>query len=458
MRDFFGVLLSVAVPWIAGTLWIRALADRRPGEAAGIDIGYGYIVGLFGTTLAMRGLSLAGVQWTVAWIALPVVAATLVAYFFIRPYALLRRPAGASAAFHALPALVRGVFWLLLLLTGVRAVMLGMEVALSPLVPFDAWAQWATKARVWYEFGRMEPFVQASEWSKAAGNLHFTDTHPDYPATIPLFQAWTALCIGRWDESLINAPWIAGFVSLGVAFYAQVRGLGFSALKAMFGAYVLLSLPFLTVHVALAGIADLFVAIAYGLTAMALWQWSITRCWRDGLVALVLAIVCASLKDEGVFWVLTLVPAIVVALNRRVGLGLVVAAGLTAALYLTFGPDELTIMHRVLRTHFVDVSRPLFEHMFVMDNWHLFWYAAVAVIAFNVRRLARLRLAPISVMMLAAFAFIFVVYFLSNASGGVLDDGLTNRLLLQVVPAALFYLALILNDRSSQHQAKTAAL
>jgi hypothetical protein len=206
---------------------------------------------------------------------------------------------------HALGALAtligaaRAIFALLLLLTCVRLVMLGVEVVLIPLVPFDAFAQWASKSRVWYEYGRMVPFVQGSEWGRAAGAMHFTDTNPEYPGTVPLFQVWTALCLGRWDESLVNVPWVAACVSLGIASYAQLRRLEFGPVKAMFGTYALLSLPYLTIHVALAGMADVFVAIAYGLAAIAMWQWAITRRWSDAGLAVLMAIVCASVKMEG---------------------------------------------------------------------------------------------------------------------------------------------------------------
>jgi len=109
-----------------------------------------------------------------------------------------------------------------------------------------------------------------------------------------------------------------------------------------------------------------------------------------------------------------------------------------------------------LRTKFVDVSPWVYEHLFVMDNWHMLWYAAVAVVVFNARSLLAEPLAPMTVTIGAAVAFVGVVFFFSTASGGVKDESLTNRLVMHMVPALLFYLALIL--RSTQHQAKAAPL
>ncbi len=99
-----------------------------------------------------------------------------------------------------------------------------------------------------------------------------------------------------------------------------------------------------------------------------------------------------------------------------------------------------------------------------MDNWHLLWYAAVAVVALRWRRRScararaddgdpRRRARPRP-----------VVVFFSSASGGVDDESLVNRLPLQMVVALAFYLALLLRARarrgdtrrSSQPQAYAA--
>lgn len=455
MRDAIALALSIAVPWISGTLCIRAAMGRSPQPVA-IAIGYGYLAGSFGVTLVMRALSLVDQRWSVAWIATPIVLLAVGAYLRLRSLGTARSPMRALGVLATLTGAARAIFALLLLLTCVRLVMLSVEVVLIPLVPYDAFAQWASKSRVWYEYGRMVPFVHASEWGRATGAMHFTDTHPEYPGTVPLFQVWTALCLGRWDESLVNVSWVAAYVSLGIAFYAQLRRLEFDPVKAMFGTYALLSLPYLTIHVALAGMADVFVAITYGLAAIATWQWAITRQWSDAGLAILMAIVCASVKMEGFLWVLTLAPGVVAALDRRLGLAMTGALAAAAVLYLAFGPSELPLLGYVLRTRFVDVSKLVYEHLFAMDNWHLLWYAIVTVVVVHARALFGSRLAPMTVTMLAAVAFTGVVFFFSTASGGVEEETITNRLVMHTVPAFVFYIALIL--RSRQDRAKTAPL
>jgi hypothetical protein len=346
-----------------------------------------------------------------------------------------------------MPPAARRLFWLLFVLCAVSTLAIACHIVWSMLLPYDAMTQWADKARVWYEYGRMMPFVDSPDWRRSGDALRFWDSNPRYPGTVPLLQAWTALAVGRWDESLVNLPWVAGFVSLGCAFYAQVRRLGAGPAKTMTCTYLLLSLPFLQILVAVAGMADLFVGIAYGLAAISLWQWTMQRQWQDAALALTMAVVCASLKNEGLLWVLTLLPAILVALHRRIGIAAIAAIGVAAALYLVFGPAEIRIMRFTLYTRPANVTLQVYQHLFLMDNWHLLWYAAIALIVVNARLLFGKSLAPMTVTMLAATGFVIVVFFFSNAAGGVDEESLLNRFLLHAVPALAFYLVLILRER-----------
>ncbi len=209
--------------------------------------------------------------------------------------------------------------------------------------------------------------------------------------------------------------------------------------------YLLLSLPFLDVHVALAGLADVFLAATFGMCAMATWRALQTHSRADIACAVIAGVACATIKVEGMLWLLTLLPGIAVALRRRFGLWLVAAIAGGAVLYLLVGPPRLQVLGYVVRTSFTNVSLPVLQHMFVMDNWHLFWYAAVAVVAVRARRLLDPALAPMTVTMLAGFGFIALVFFFSNAGAGVDDETLINRLLLHIVPAMGFWVLQVLD-------------
>ncbi|MDQ2962231.1 MAG: hypothetical protein M3R31_03585 [Pseudomonadota bacterium] len=451
MRDLVGATLSVALPWVAGTLWVRALWRADSGQRGLLSVGYGYLVGAFTVTLLLRLFAAAGQRWNLAWIAGALIVLACAGWFVAKPLPLLRRADGRSVASLAgMPPATRRLFWLFFALCTFSTVAIGLCVAWGLLLPYDAMAQWADKSRVWYEYGRIMPFTDSLPWLRLGDPLLFWDPNPNYPATVPLLQVWTALAVGHWDESLINLPWVAAFVALGFAFYAQVRRLGTGPATAMASTYLLLSLPYLQICVAVAGMADIFVGIVYGLAAISLWQWTMHRQWQDALLAFVMTMLCAALKNEGILWALTLGPAIIVALHRRIGLAVVAAIGIAAILYLLFGPNELMFMGYMLRTKFENVSLPVYQHLFVMDNWHLLWYATIALIAFNGRFLLGATLAPMTLTMLAATGLVVVVFFFSSAWGGVDEENLLNRFLLHAVPALAYYLALILREPERQ--------
>src|SRR5439155_4201074 len=140
MREIASLAFSVALPWLAGALWVRAMLRQVSPPVATIVAGYGYLIGLFGITVVMRVMNLVGQPWTVAWIALAVVLLAAAAYWRAGLPGGRRSVREAFNAFIVLPLGVRLLFAVLVVLTCARVMLLGGEVLLSPLVPYDAFA------------------------------------------------------------------------------------------------------------------------------------------------------------------------------------------------------------------------------------------------------------------------------------------------------------------------------
>lgn len=448
--DVVGVFASFALPWVAGAFIVRALCRSSAGAPTlPLLIGYGYLVGIALVTMSMRALSFAGIAWS-----LPLLAGVVVAMAVVAGWAA-RRAGSPFAASDALarelatvsPAL-RAWCWFALALVAVRLAGIAVEVAVSPLRAYDAWAHWATKAIVWHDHGRMVPFVRADAWFAAADGLRYTDSNPGHPAAIPLLQAWTAYFLPAWSESLINAPWVAIAVALATAFYAQARAAGAQAPLAITATWLLMSLPILDIHVEVAGAADVFLGAVYAMTAMAVWRWARTREPAMAWLAAIAAIFALGVKSEGVLWVATLVPGVVVAVNRRAGFALVGVVALAALGYLALGPSSKVVMGYVLRTDPTNVLPALGEHLLVLDNWHLAFYAIAAILAWRWRILLAPRVAPLTLTMLAGVCLVVAVSFFSSAAFGVLNETLVNRMPLHLVPALAFYaLVLVVEGR-----------
>ena len=415
MMSFLAPIISIALPWVAGCTLLLILGwparrqgepDARPAGRISLVLGYGYFVGLLVLTVWMRLLSV-GIggfgRWTIA---APLVLLTVAAMVFaFRRFSLARAHAVATAILRpAAPGWPRIAWFLLLFWLALRLGTLAIEVGSRPLYAWDAWAEWAPKARVWYELGRMAPFLPGSDWLAGASGAYF-DPAPGNPATISLLQAWGAIVLGRWDDSALGWPWLFMLIAVALATYGMVREGGVGMLGALIGAYLVASLPLTDVHVALAGYADLMLCGAYTLSALALFRWAATRGMRDAVIAVGLALACPAIASSGIVWMLTLASgAIVVLWPRRGPKALLWACGALAlaALAIAGGPFSDLIPH----LDYVSPWRTLEEAFLFADNWHLLWYGAIVLAIVGGRKLLRPRLAPVTMVVMAAIAWL----------------------------------------------------
>jgi hypothetical protein len=288
----------------------------------------------------------------------------------------------------------------------------------------------------------MAPFVPLGEWIAADPAKVFTDPAPSYPATVPLLQVWSALAIGRWDDALMNVPWFACGVALGFAFYGQVRAWGASAFFAMVGTHVLLSLPFVNVHVALAGYAELHLAAIYGLAAMAFFLWARDGDARQGWLALVLALALPLVKLPGIFWLMSFIPAYLMVLRPRIAtIGLGIAAALGLGLMFLLRETGLRVFNYTLSAdvNFGEVTKALGQNLFEMGNWHLFFWLVPAMAIVAWRRLFDGPLAPITTMAAFGAYFLAIVFYFSIAGEWVSDFTTVNRAVFHMVPLLAFW-------------------
>lgn len=439
--EILALAFGLALPWLLGIALLSALAWPRgetPGVTYALRAGYGYVIGAVTLTLWMRALSAIGVQF--AWISIGLPLAVITAGLLV--FAAHRQRLSVAAAKGALrsllsPALPRTqrLVWLALLAwLAVRIALLAAEVGWRPLYPWDAWVQWATKARVWYELGRIVPFVRADVWLAAPAGAYF-DASPNYPATVPLLQVWTCVALGRWDDSAMNWPWLAMLISLAVAIYGVLRGEGVAPLLALFGAYFVASLPLLDVHVALAGYADLPMAAVYTLAALATYRWCLRREAGDGGVALFLAFACPLIKNPGWIWALTLVPGVAIALMPRRGVRAVaIGLAVTALVMLVLARTELTLLGYRLHLDFAPAWAQLLKAYFLMGNWNLLWYGVIVIFAVGARSLVEQPLAPLAAIAAAGLAFLLFVFAFTEAAVWLADLTTANRATLHLAP------------------------
>lgn len=462
--EWIRLVLALSLPALLGILLVAPHIPATPARRWLIT-GYGLFAGLLLWPLLLRLWAFCGLP-TGFWPPASFGVLLLVTLYW---WPQAHSAAGGQDAATPPPGLpmtriVRLLCALLLALLCLRLLSLTLEVIWRPLFPWDATMHWATKARTWFELQAFAPFVSNEEWLRLGGEGVFTDHHADYPLTIPLWQYWLATALGRWDPSLINMPWVVCYSSLGMAFYGQARASQARHMEASVFTFFLLTLPLLNTHVALAGYADLFLATAYGLSLMALhngsqggqaWQWRL---------AVFTALGCLLLKNEGFFWMLTILPGLWVARHHDARSVLLATAGIAAVvpLVLWLFPADIAVAGHSLNS--LDLGyRPgalsgILRSFLVLGNWHMaLWYLVFLVALMVWKRPGILAAAGPLVASLCAAGILFLWLFtVTEYAVGAIRQTAVGRISLHLMPGVVFLL-LVMQTQLRKTEGQTAA-
>ncbi|HVE48915.1 MAG TPA: hypothetical protein VNG69_04765 [Casimicrobiaceae bacterium] len=443
MIDALRLSFATLLPWAAGFALLRAALARSGNSNAWVEVGYGHFLGVLLLTLLLRAQDALGLRLGITFAAI-VLSILTIAGVTLATRWRVRTPTPTTSVSSSYSPVLHWLAYAALLLIVLRVATLAVDVVMRPLFAWDAWSQWGTKAKVWSALRDIVPFIGYDQW--LARNVPgYTDTAPNYPATIPLLQTWMTLALKRWDDALMNLPWLMAFIALGCGIYGQLRRLGVDRDWAVLATYLALSLPLLDTHVALAGYADLHVAAAYALGTLALVEWERSR-QREALFLLAsVAILLPLLKLPGIAWLGTLMlgafiayfgttPARITAVAVAV-LGVTIAAGL----YLGSGkitPDAAETQYRVVES--------LVQHLFAFGSWNLLWYLFPLALIVGWRSLAELKATAMALG--AGFAFLAWTFFFTQAGDWVVDYTTVNRALLHIAPAAATFAALLVSS------------
>jgi hypothetical protein len=452
------------LPWFVGTAIVLAMTRRAeieaPGEVAW-RVGTGYLVGVFAITLWMRSLSVMHVDFGVVSIGGPLFAIALALWIWKVRSSRAAIVAAARSAIDVLTARSltgwhRWAWFGLMLWIAVRFALLLAEIVWRPLYPWDAWTQWATKTRVFFELKHLVPFGFADQWFASGGQMYF-DASPTYPLTVPLLQVWTNIAYGQFDDSLMNLPWWQIAIALACVAYGALRRSGYGPLAALAGTWIVTSLPLENVHVALAGYADLPMATFYAAATIATVRALDTRSAGDAALALILLIACPTVKTPGIVWALTLLPAVVYTMAGKYGLRIVLAGFVVVLVVLgVLAQSEPVILGYRLHLDFAPDWTALGQSFFLLDNWHLLWYGVITVLVLGRRQLLAPGIAPLTLVVVAGALFLLLVFGFTNARGWVADQTTINRAVLHLAPLAALWALMVFGAWSRASGAATA--
>jgi len=447
-------VLALLLPLFAGSALVLAAIGWRHRGGTALVAGEGWVIGalLAGATTWLPGVVPAQVfaaGWP--WLAGVAAAAMGLAWW------LRRRGASADAA---APPGRRGLLWWLLLLLVLAHLLLAFRQAvLLPTVPWDAWTTWLGRARAWFGSEGFLPLVSADHWLQAEGAVRAT-LAPHYPTLLSRLVVWMASAAGAWDTGVVHLPWPALGAALAAGLYGHLRRAALAPVAAMAATFACVSLPLLSTHLSLAGYADLWVA-ALVLFAFLHWiHWRRGRQPGDLVLAMALAACLPLLKLEGAVWLSCLAAAAawsllpsrwqwILPLAAMLLAGLLMAVGMLALplpglgiVRLSWGEISIPALG-TLELFWRPVGAQVFASLFLLPNWNLLWLAAPLLAALHWRALADRELRGAAAFLLLAGGFLFVLFFFTDASAWAENLTSINRLVLQVAPAVVAFLALL---------------
>ena len=457
---------ALLLPWLAGALWIRAGWPDAPPGVWPLASGYGYVLGMLAVTLLLRVQAALGFPPDAAG---PLLVLTVLAsggaWRVWRQVGSARRsgptPRRFGEAWLEQSRWQQFLFVLLLAWLGWRLAGLAQEIWWRPLFPWDAWTTWTVRPKVWSELRQWAPFVDPQRWVNDPAGALYTIEAWNYPDTVPLLALWPTLAFGAWNETVANLPWFGAALALGFGFYGQARRWGAPPLIALLSAGMLLSLPILDTHVALAGYADLWMAAVFGLAVIAFFQWLWGGERRQGVLAVLLAAACPLIKLEGAVWLLLFLPALLAVWLR--GWPLRLLAGGVAVLGIGWwavggvafgvpGLGELQLRPQLIQIPFLGrfnlgyrgTWEPVLKNFFVLGSWHLFWYLMLAAAVAAVPGLrAERRRRIVAVFIGSCLSALFVLFFFTDAQYWAEEYTSINRVFLEFVPAFMFWVVTV---------------
>jgi hypothetical protein len=444
-----------------GTI-VRASGSDGQLSRALLALGFALLIGLGVAAFAARGWTVhsglwLGAAWTIGagFTSLVVVALTAL------DAGHLLWIVGAAAALAALgvvvqltrPVLLPATSWIGGSLVAVTGAFVAFVATSRPLTAWDGWAIWGFKARTMF----LEGGFRAAQVTDQA----LASTHPGYPLNLPALETWLFVFAGTADDRLVGLVSAMTFVALLAVVFGALRHWGAGCAFAAAAVAVLGSMFFLW-NTALAGMADVPLALLATVAAVFLVEWLDNG--RRG--ALVVAAVTAGLmpwtKMEG--WVVLLVLAAVAFVARRGRRGLTAAGALLGAAVVIAGPWYVFVAanHVVSADYQLSVSVALANldrlpkilaleaRYLVNDGTSFLWPAAVAVTAAWL--LARRRpesgsrwlLAAFPVAYLALMSAAYLVTTFQPYTAQIVSSA--YRIALHVLPIAFIWTCLCVRD------------
>ncbi len=459
------LVIAWILPIVAGVAAYAAFDARRAPGYRAAAFGYGVVFGLLLAGAATDLFARADTSHAVAHAWLPLAAFAVLAGVIGWRRSRKSKPADLVTTWRKMEKWKISLFSIAIASLAIRGVIAWREILLRPTFPWDAWDAWAVKSKAWFLLGHYAPFVSMGQWASNVPVESFSGPAWSYPSALAWMQVWFASAARGWIEPMINLPWLALWIGLLVAHYGQWRALGLTRIRAMALVYFLGSLPLMTVHVALAGYADLWIAAIFGFAVLAWARWLEQRDRSQLALACLCVAVLPWIKLEGAVWLLMFAGvAGYCSLPRhwrRYVVGVIVGVAIVGAALghlkvPLFGLGWVSISLSAIEVPVIGTLAIAFHPgalagavtgLFAQPSWHLLWYVAPLIVVWRWRQFRAIRAArAIAGLVAVSLAFLGFLFLFTDAAQWAESYTAINRLVMHIVPALFTLLALLLRD------------
>jgi 4-amino-4-deoxy-L-arabinose transferase-like glycosyltransferase len=336
-----------------------------------------------------------------------------------------------------------------------------------PLMGFDSRAHWALKSKI----------------------LHYEDTfysesfydseriHPQvrHPLLLPIIQMVVTRVLGDYDDRLMKLPFFLLYLSLIVFFYCELRRY-YSRLTALFFVLFLVTLPLLSTPTdggITSGYVDAPMAFYFLCTMIFLVRWLQQGNFIPMAFAALFAIFVMYLKDDGIGCVASAIGALLLSLlvlktsswkKRILSLILFIVViflflfpGKIYSYSLSVGKGEYfesilkpgSIMKNIGRLSKILSSYEL-EMLLNLPHWGILWIILLFSIVYNVKRFRVQEVLFVGLTLLFYLCVLTVVFIVLPWDLSQFFAGSLGRLILQMSPVAVYFIALLWKERMSE--------
>ncbi len=462
------LVTAYILPWMTGAVWLvllDSLALRERELSPGIlqtptinwprVLGYGFFLGNFICAAAIYAVHAVLQQLSITAIAVIMIGLSVAGLFLIR-HRYRKRRFDFIGRLPLLDGDHKLLVSLLLALILLHLLLAGLELLSRPVLPWDAWTTWTYRAKIWFLNQQLSSLVGPEAWLTSTNPGTYTIDAHTYPAIVSLIQLWPVQVYGYWSDSLAVLPGLLAGIAIALALYGQGRSLGWPPLTVLVAVYMLLSIPLLDAHLALAGYADLWLSGFAGLGFMALLQWTQSNDRSQLLLGLLLLILGLLIKREGMIWTLAGLLLVSVYLLPW-QLLLAIVTGLVLAVVSGHSLLEVPVLGKlgyengvlylaqlgVFPLQLQDISTAVATNLIFHSSWNLLTVYLAAALLLVFLPLCRPIKWTLLWFLLLVSSVIAGIFLLTEEGRWAQDNTALNRIIIQVLPALMFSLFMV---------------